>query len=123
MTEDAIYATLLEVKGEIAENTIRLDTIDKTLVSGDNRMQRIEGSIGALPCFAKAQSCPTQQIPLPAAPSSDPQAVEAQVIGNVVLKAWVAIPHSWRFAIVLGAGVGGGSQVKPLLLYLANHLQ
>ena len=125
MTEDAIYAALMDIQRELGEQSNKLDNIDGRLDNGDTRMGRIETKLDGRPCISQQGPCPTQQVALPPAATQtqqDPQSAEAQAIGNIVIKAWSAIPHGWRFAIVLGAGVGGGSQVKPLLQYLANNL-
>ena len=125
MTEDAIYAALMDIQREQGRQSATLEAIDSRLDKGDTRMGRIETKLDARPCISQQGPCPTPQVTLP-----DSQAAQDAAIGGAVRwtlgKAWTAIPHVYRTLIVLGGGttIGGigWPWIKAALLAVASHL-
>ena len=115
MTEDAIYAALMDIQREQGRQSATLEAIDSRLDKGDMRMGRIETKLDARPCISQQGPCPTQQVTLP-----DSQSAQDVVIGQAVRwslgKMWTAIPHIYRTIIVLGGGAGLGEAIRRLIL-------
>lgn len=126
MTEDAIYAALMDIQREQGRQSATLEAIDSRLDKGDTRMGRIETKLDARPCISQRGPCPTQS----ALPIPDAQAAQDEAVGKAVRwtlgKAWTAIPHVYRTLIVLGGGttIGGigWPWIKAALLAVASHL-
>ena len=125
MTEDAIYAALMDIQREQGRQSATLETIDGRLDKGDTRMGRIETKLDARPCISQRGPCPTQQVTLPDSQSAQDAAI-GQAVRWSVGKAWTAMPHVYRTIIVLfgGATLGGISWpgIKAVLIAIASRL-
>jgi len=125
MTEDAIYAALMDIQREQGRQSATLETIDGRLDKGDTRMGRIETKLDARPCISQRGPCPTQQVTLPDSQSAQDAAI-GQAVRWSVGKAWTAMPHVYRTIIVLfgGATLGGISWpgIKAAILSILARL-
>lgn len=118
MTEDAIYAALLEIKQEQGSLSAKLDSIAGRLESGDGAFGELRQSVELLsvklngrPCLSQScQPCPTQtqsiagiQPPPPRATPGE-QALEREV-GAALLS--LLARHWGKLATLIGGVIGG----------------